>query len=271
MPLLACMLLAMPAQAQRKPRIKGNRQVIEVSDNLPPFRHLRLTDDLEIHLERGDSEGFRLEVDDNLVDVLRFEVADSTLVIASFYSITGSKKLDITVMYHELASIRAEAGSLVSEEVINGEALAISATEAASLQLRLRASLITLEMDGNSRADLNAEADSLYVDLSGQADASLYTVNQGMGLNLGGNASLNLEGVSTEAAVHLTENSSLKAEGMVANRLRAGLDASAVARLRAEAEFELDAAGGSRTYLYGQPQIRIARFSDRAELHKEPD
>lgn len=272
MPLLAfLLLLAMPAQAQRKPRIKGNRQVIEVSENLPPFRHLRLSDDLEVHLVQGDSEGYRLEVDDNLVDVLRFEVADSTLVIASYYAITGSKKLDITVRYRELASVRAEAGSLVAEDVIKAHEMAVSATEAASLRLRLQASLITLAMDGNSRADLNAEADSLHVDLSDHTDVTLYTVNQGMDLSLKGHASLSLEGVSAQAAVGLSDNASLKAEGLVATRLRARLDASAVGRLRADTELELDAAGGSRTYLYGQPQVRITRFADRAEIHKEPD
>ena len=272
MPLLAFLLLcAMPVQAQRKPRIKGNRQVTEVTENLPPFRHLRLTDDLEVHLERGDSEGYRLEIDDNLVDVLRFDVADSTLVIASFYQITGGKQLNITVRYRELSSVRAEAGSLVSEEVIDGNSLAVSATEAASLQLRLRAPLITLEMDGNSRADLNAEADSLHVDLGAHTDVSLYTVNQGMAVEQGGHASLALEGVSAAASVYLTEQASLKAEGLVASRLKARLDASAVARVRADSELELDASGGSRTYLYGQPQVRITRFADRAELHKEPE
>lgn len=270
--MLALLLIsALPVEAQRKPRIRGNRQVVEVSENLPPFRHLRLSDDLEVHLERGESEGYRLEVDDNLVDVLRFDVADSTLVIGSFYTITGSKKLAITVRYRELASMHAEAGSLVAEEVIEGYEMAVSATEAASLRLRLRAPLITLEMDGNSRADLNAEADSLHVGLGDHTDVDLYTVNQAMHLGLSGNASLALEGVSAEASVYLTDQASVKAEGLVATRLRASLDASAVARLRADSEFELGAGGGSRTYLYGQPQVRITRFADRAELHKEPE
>ena len=272
MPMLAFLFLcAMPVLAQRKPRIKGNRQVIEVTENLPPFRHLRLTDDLEVHLERGDAEGYRLEIDDNLIDVLRFEVSDSTLVIASFYQITGGRKVNITVRYRELASLRAEAGSLVSEEVIDGNSMAVSATEAAGLHLRLRAPLITLKMDGNSRADLNAEADSLHVYLGAHTDVNLYTVNQGMLVEQDGHASLALEGVSAEASVRLTEQASLKAEGLVATRLKARLDASAVARVRADSELELDASGGSRTYLYGQPQVRITRFADRAELHKEPE
>ncbi len=269
---LATLLLSGPvAQAQRKPRIKGNRQVTEVSQNLPPFTHLRLADDLEVHLERGETEGYVLEADDNLVDILRFDVADNTLTIGSFYTISGSKKLSITVRYRELSSIETEAGTFIAEEVINSDLLEVSATEAASLRLRLRANLLNLRMEGNSRADLNVEADSLHIELGDQVDANLYTANQAMYLELGGHASLVLEGVSASASVKLTEYGNLKAEGMVATKLQAQLEASAVGRLRADSELHLDASGGSRTYLYGQPHISIDRFADRAELHKEPE
>lgn len=270
--LLTALLLSGPiAQGQRKPRIKGNRQVTEVSQSLPPFTHLRLADDLEVHLQRGDSEGYRLEMDENLVDVLRFDVADGTLTVASFYTITGSKKLSITILYRELASVQADAGSLISEEVLVGDLLSVSATQAASLQLRLRASLLNLKMEGNSRADLNAEADSLHIELGDQVDANLYTANQGMNLELNGHASLVLEGVSAAASVKLSDYANLRAEGLIATRLQAQLEASAVGRLRADSEFLLDASGGSRTYLYGQPHVSITRFADRAELHKEPE
>lgn len=267
----ALLLLGPVAQGQRKPKIKGNRQVTEVSQNLPPFSSLRLSDDLEVHLKQGDTEGYDLEIDDNLVDVLRFEVADNTLTIASFYAITGSRKLAITVRYRELNAVHAEAGSLVSDELVKSDLLKVTATDAARLQLRLQASLLNLHMEGNSRADLNVEADSLHLEMGDQADASVYTANQGMDLELSGHASLVLEGVSASASVKLTDYGNLKAEGLVATRLRAQLEASAVGRLRADSELELDLSGGSRTYLYGQPNIRIIRFADRAELHKEPE
>lgn len=270
--LLSALLLSGPVvQAQRKPRIKGNRQVIEVTQSLPPFSQVQLADDLEVRLERGDTEEVRLEVDENLVDVLRFDVSGSTLTIASFYAITGSRKLAITVRYRELTALEATAGTLISEEVINGDLMEVSASEASKLQLRLRANLLNLALEGNSRADLNVEADSLHLAMGDQVDATIYTANQGMALELGGHAALALEGVSASASVQVLEYGNLKADGLVATRMQARLEASAVGRLRADSELQLDLSGGSRTYLYGQPRISIARFADRAELHKEPE
>lgn len=270
--LLSALLLSGPVvQAQRKPRIKGNRQVTEVTQSLPPFSQVRLADGLEVRLERGDTEEVRLEVDENLVDVLRFEVSGNTLTIASFYDITGSKKLSITVRYRELTALETTAGTLISDEIIGGDLMELRASESSKLQLRLHANLLNLAMEGNSRADLNVEADSLHIAMGDQADAAIYTNNEALALELAGHATLALEGVSASASVQVVEYGNLKAEGLVATRMQARLEASAVGRLRADSELQLDLSGGSRTYLYGQPRISIGRFADRAELHKEPE
>ena len=68
---------------QRKPKIKGNKSVIEVREELPAFNAIEIIDDLEILLQKGASEGYVLNADDNLVDVLKFKVEDSTLFISS--------------------------------------------------------------------------------------------------------------------------------------------------------------------------------------------
>ena len=82
------------AFAQRKPKIKGNKKVVEVVEELPPFNAIELNDDLKIFLEKSSSEAFIIKADDNLIDVLKFKVVDSTLIITSFYKIISKKKLD---------------------------------------------------------------------------------------------------------------------------------------------------------------------------------
>ena len=84
--------------AQRRPKIKGNRSVIEVTQELPPFNALELVDNLEVTLKKSFGEEVSITADDNLVDFLKFEVVDSTLVISSFYDIVSKKKLDITML-----------------------------------------------------------------------------------------------------------------------------------------------------------------------------
>lgn len=270
--LLLLALLAGPeAFAQRKPKIKGNRQVTEVAQSLPPFKYIRLTDDLEVTLQRREAEGYLLEADDNLVDVLRLEVMDSTLHISSFYNVTRKKALNITVYFSELASAEVTAGRLISEDVIAVDLFTLRLSEAAKARMRLRADVMTLHMENNSSADLNVEADSLSVQMLDRTDATLYTVNQDMGVSLQDNASLTLEGITEIMEATVTRNAGLKASKMEADRVKAHLDAAGTARLRALTEVELDASGQSRTYIYGEPEIRLTGFRDRSELHKELD
>ncbi len=257
--------------AQRKPKIKGNRIVSSVNESLPAFRYLDLNDDLEVKLQRGAAEGYRLEVDENLVDVLRFEVRDSTLKISSFYNITGSKKLDITVFYTELAGVAATDGELISEEPIPAVSLNLEARDEGRLNMRVRADFCRVLLQGNGKADLNLDADTVSVALMDRSDAIIYTVNKGMGIKLNGNTGLTLEGISTEVRTVLDGNVTYKAQKMEADHLDLQAMESATARVRAVNTCSLSLSGGSRTYIYGNPSIEVQEFTDRAEIHKEPD
>lgn len=269
--LLLAFLAGPEALAQRKPRIKGNRQVTEVSKALPPYKHIRLTDDLEVVLQRREAEGYLLEADDNLVDVLRLEVMDSTLHISSFYQITRKKALNLTVYYNELATLELSAGQMISEDVIGVDLLEMRLSEAARARMRLRAEVMALHMEGNSSADLNVEADSVSAQLRDRTDANLYTVNDDLNVSLQDNASLTLEGINEITVARVSGNAGLKASKLETDRAKVIIDVAGTARLRAIGEVELDASGQSRTYIYGEPAIRIAAFRDRSELHKEVD
>ena len=117
--LLVLLLLVAPLllQAQRKPKLRGNRKVLEVSERLPAFRAIELKDDLTVNLSRANEESYDMAADENLLDVVNFDVIDGTLVISSFYQITARKKLEIVVYYRELVSLTAEDGELLAHEV----------------------------------------------------------------------------------------------------------------------------------------------------------
>ena len=206
-----------------------------------------------------------------MIDILRLEVRDSTLFISSFYKITGSKALEITVNFRELQDVQVAAGTLFNETPFQADVLALSASEDARLDMEFRSSLCTISLEGNAKADLRAETDSLSVTLRERADAVIYTVNDGMEVNLSDQAGLDLEGVSTQASIAADGNSGLQATRLEAENLLLTISGSASARIRATGQVDLDASGGARTYLYGAPKIEILRFADRAELHKEED
>ena len=257
--------------SQRKPRIKGNRSVVSVEKSLPSFTHLILSEEFELHLQQGSEPAVRIEADDNLIDILRFEVEGDTLRIDSFYRITASKKLGLTLVYSELESIRVEAGRLAGEEPLVTDRLDLLITRGGKAELNIRAALLDLKMEQNTSADLRVEADSLHAVFQGFTDTRIYTSGGSIDLSMTDQASLDLEGVSPNLTASLTDNTRLKAAGLRADAVTVFLNTSANARIQALSEVAYEGRGSARLFVYGQPAIRILGMFDRSELHKVPD
>ena len=257
--------------AQRKPKIKGNRNIIEVLEPLPAFHTIELKDDLQINLDDSASESYAIVGDDNLIDVLRFRVADSTLIISSFYKITGKKQLDITVNYRRLKSIIVQDGSVVANQRIQADELSISSRGMARIELSANAAVVDLSMEENSKGNFNLEADSLSLMLKDKANVQLYGVTQQHRLSMKDDAIADLEGTSDSLNIKLKGSPKLRAQKLESAVIRLETGETAIARIYGYRELELLATGGSRTYLYGNPGIKMTAFEDNAELHKEQE
>ncbi|CAN0569689.1 unnamed protein product [Ectocarpus sp. 12 AP-2014] len=255
--------------AQRKPKIKGNRNVVETTENLPRFTKIQLSDDIDVLIEKGSVESVSIEADDNLMDVLKFNVSDGTLYISSFYNITSKKKLDITVYYTELEALDLSSGLITMKDVITSDYLDVKASGAARLILNASADVIDIQMEENSSGDFNVASDSLNLTFKDRIDAKVYATGQNNTLFMYKNASVKMEGNTELFAVKLYGNSTLKAEEFKAKTMFLESEDSPDARVNVVSEFELSSKGASKTSLYGNPKITISEFLDTSQLHKE--
>ena len=270
--LLVAMVLSLGViHAQRKPKIKGNKNVVEVLEALPAFHTIELKDDLEIHIDNSSSESYEIIGDDNLIDVLRFRVVDSTLIISSFYKITAKKQLDITVNYRNLKSIIVRDGSLIGNQRILTDELSIMASGVARVELASDSPIAQISLEENSKAILNMQADSLDLALKDKASVQLYSTTMQHMVKMEGNTVATLEGTADTLNINLSESANLKAQKLEAAVIRLETGETAVARIYGYRDLELLATGAARTYLYGNPEITITAFEDSAELHKETE
>lgn len=257
--------------AQRKPKIKGSRIVTEVTGELPMFDAVQLNDDLDIVLKKSFGPGYRIEADDNLVDILKFKVEDGTLIISSFYDVTAKKKLDITVNFTELRAISAKEGSISTSEMISSDELFVDAFSDAQLNLQASAAVMDINMEDSSRADFNVDVDSLNVSINGRAESYIYAVNGVSLVDIEQNGSLTLEGTSERIDLTLTDNSKAKAGKMEAGNVKLRIENAATARIYAYKELELSAIDNTRVYLYGNPKVNIVEFSNTTQLLKKEE
>lgn len=269
--LLIVLTIPMVLVSQRKPKIKGNRSVTEVNEALPPFSAIELNDDLEIRLKKSFGEGYEIIADDNLVDVLKFEVVDSTLIISSFYSIVSRKKLEITVNFRELQAITQRDGKIFSDAMIESDALFINTFGNSELDIDASGFTANVNAEDNSRMDLNLDIDSLSVSLKDKTDAIIYAVSGAKAVNLQNTASLTLEGTTENLKAEMSGNSKLKGDKLEAAEVDLTIQESSFARVYAYRSFALNSSGSARTFLYGTPKVAISGFLDTSQLLKKED
>lgn len=269
--LLIALICCLQAFSQRKPKIKGNKSVVEVQQDLPPFNAIELNDDLKIELRKGRQEGVFINADDNLIDVLKFEVVDGVLEISSFYNITGKKKLDIIVSYTELQSVIVRDGRIETKDNVVSDVFDAKLFGSAKMEMNVNASVINLEMEGNSSGDLNFQSDTLNVVIKDRVDVRVYSTSEWTNVNLTSSANIKLEGTAYGLSARLFDNSNLRATKLEAEGVEVFAEGSPSARVFALKDFELTSRGSSKTYLTGNPKIDIIEFMDTSELHKEKE
>ncbi|SNZ01048.1 GIN domain-containing protein [Flagellimonas pacifica] len=267
--LLLLLLCHITLLAQRKPKIKGSRIVTEVNEELPAFNAVQLNDNLDIVLKKSFGPGYEITADDNLIDILKFKVEDSTLVVSSFYNVTAKKQFDITINYTELRAITLKDGSIVTDDIINSDELFVDAFANTRLNLKASAAVMDINMEDTSKGDFNVDVDSLNVSLGNRSEAYIYAVNGTSLVDIDGNGSLTFEGTSDTIQTNLTGNAKLKAEKMEAAVIKARLENAANARIYAFRDLELSAKGNSKTYLFGNPKITVLEFLDTSQLIKK--
>ncbi|SIS82348.1 Putative auto-transporter adhesin, head GIN domain [Zobellia uliginosa] len=255
--------------SQRKPKIKGNKSVIEVYQGLPPFHAIELRDGLEIKLHDATEEGVSIVADDNLIDVLRFRVIDSVLQISSFYNITRKKKLEITVDYIYLEGITMYDGKIDMDGAINSKDLYVDMHESAKLNLNADAEILNINMEGNSSGDFNIAGREMNLVLKDRVDVEIYANTHLNNIKMYKNASAILEGTAIEVYANLLENSKLKGEKLEAESIYLTIEESASAEVRPTRNIQLSSSGNAKTYLFGEGKVEIIDFLDTSELHKE--
>ncbi|NJB36237.1 GIN domain-containing protein [Croceivirga sp. JEA036] len=255
--------------AQKKPKIKGNRVVTEVSGDLEAFNTIELRDDLEIILKKSFSEGYKITADDNLVDIIELEVQDSSLVISSYYDIKSSKKLEIEIGFKTLKSISQKSGNIKVVDRVKTDIMYINLLGNSKLELNTSAILLNTTMEENSFAKLNADVDSLNVFLRGKADLELVTNADGASVSVADSSDLDIDGSASEVSLTVVGNGKYKGEMMAIANLDFVAKDDAFSRIHCNTLVNLDLSGKSKTFLYANPEISLNNFMDTAQLLKK--
>lgn len=268
--ILVLMIVASPTiLAQEK--IKGDRNVTIKQTYLDKFNTIIVGGDLSIEIVYNSKPSVNVEADDNLHDVIQFDVVDGVLTFVQTMRITSKKKLNITVNYGDaLQHIETrgdgEIRSLTSMEL--GDAT-LTTSDDSRAYLNIRAKTFLYKSSGKSKTRLNLTADSTKIELSDNSklDALINSKVSDFDLYLRSDAVI--EGSSNSSIIRLDNSTNFNSPKFSVKNVDAALEDNSDLTITANESITIASSGDSEIYLFGSPAITITKFDDTSKLQKK--
>jgi hypothetical protein len=257
-------------KAQKKPKIKGNRIVVPYNESLDAFHTIVLNEDLKINVVAADSSSVAILADDNLPPVFKFLVKDSVLIISTYYTITASKQLDITLFTPTLDSISMVSGEIGITLDPRFKSVKAYASGGTNLSVAGNIAYLSLSLDEKAFAVVNGVFDVFSLKMKDRAVATIYAdVSENAQLQLSDKAGVKWGGTVAHLSAALLGSTNLDALELEATEAVVNASGSAKTELYVISHLTYFAKEESQLDLYGLPKIDLLEFSGTAQLKKK--
>jgi hypothetical protein len=257
-------------QAQKLPKIKGNRIVAPYNAPLEAFNAIVLDNDLKLNIVASDTTGVSMIADDNLPPVFKFKVKDSVLFISTYYRITASKQLDITLYTPTLDRVIISSGELGLTLDPRFKKTQLSLSGNATVAVAGTVPSFSVSGEEKSFVNINGSFSALALEMTDRSTATIYgDVSETAQLNMRDKASLRWGGTLAFLTASLEGASEL--DGMELSISEASVHASGKSTLDLHVLSHLTyfSKEESQLDLYGTPRIDLLEFSGTSMMRKK--
>ncbi|WP_299101413.1 DUF2807 domain-containing protein [uncultured Winogradskyella sp.] len=257
--------------AQSEEKIKGNRNVTLRQTYIDDFHSIVVEGDFSIEIVYNSKPSVNVEADDNLHDVIDFNVVDGVLTFIEKMRISSKKKLNITVNYADgLHTIETkgdgEIRSLTSMEL---EDVTLVTSDNSRAYLNIIARTFDYKSSGKSKTRLNLTADSTRIELSDNSKLDALITSKTSNFDLYQRADAVIEGNTNNSVIRLDNSTNFNGSKFDVKAVDASLEDSSDLTISATESITIASSGDSEIYLYGSPSITITKFDDTSKLQKK--
>jgi hypothetical protein len=269
--ILFALLFSVNIVAQKKEKIKGSKIVTISIKELQSFQHIEVKDNLEVFFVKAEKPSIEIEADDNLHEVINYEISTNTLRLSTLKDVTSFKKLAIRINYDsELQLISARNESTIKALAdLELETIAVKNYDNSRSYLNVKATNFSLVLDDKAEAELNIKATNVTLELSKSAELKGLIATTDLKVDLHQKSEVKLEGTTSTAKIRLDNSARFEAKKFKIEDLEAVLDGASICEVLVDQNLNLSASGRSETFLYGDAKIEITKFSNSTTLYKK--
>jgi hypothetical protein len=269
--LLVALLVTSFSFGQKKEKIKGSKIVTVAVKELNSFENIEVSDNFEVFLVKGTKTSIEIEADDNLHEIINYEVSGNTLKINALKDPTSFKKFAIRINYsNDLQLITArnevEIKALADIEL---DKITIKNYNTSKSFLNVKSNYFALILDDKAEAELNVKSESTSLELSKNSELKALIASPEFKLDMYQKSTATIEGTATIAKMRLDNNSHLNAPKLVIGTLEVDTDSYAKCEINVSSAITIAAGGKSQIELWGEQKITIKKFTNNTTLYKK--
>ncbi|WP_229720474.1 GIN domain-containing protein [Winogradskyella helgolandensis] len=270
--LLLLMIAASPiVQSQSDDKIKGDRNVTIKQTFIDEFNSIVVDGDFSIEVVYNSKPSVNIEADDNLHDIIQFDVADGVLTFTETTRITSKKKMNITVNYGDgLNTIETrgdgEIRSLTSMEL--GDVTLTTADDSRAY-LNINAKSFTYKSSGKSKTRLNLTSDNTKIELTDNSKLDALITGKVADFDLYLRSDAVIEGTVGSSVIRMDNSTNFNGSKFDVKTSDVSLEDNSDLTIAVSENITIAASGNSEVYLFGSPAISITKFEDTAKLQKK--
>jgi hypothetical protein len=269
--LLVALLVTSLSFSQKKEKIKGSKIVTVAVKELNNFENIEVGDNFEVILVKGTKPSIEIEADDNLHEIINYEVSGNTLKISALKDPTSFKKFTIRINYSndlQLITVRNEA-TLKALADIELDKITIKNYNNSKSFLNVKSNYFALILDDKAEAELNVKAESTSLELSKNSELKALIASPEFKLDMYQKSTATIEGTATIAKMRLDNNSHLNAPKLVIGTLEVDTDNYAKCEINVSSAITIAAGGKSQIELWGEQKIIVKKFLNNTLLRKK--
>ncbi|CAM4133826.1 GIN domain-containing protein [Gillisia hiemivivida] len=263
--------LAYLSVAQKKEKIKGDKEVISVSNSIDKeFSALEINNNLKVTLLQSKKNGYVLTTDQNLADVVSIEVENGVLKLHTTAKITGSKKLEIILSVKGISTIILnDDAELETQGTLSSDFFSFTGNQSTKFDLDIESKEGSIVLNKNSGGKINMQSKDVTVNISDRSDLKLKLDANNLSAQLSKSAQLDMDGKVNDAVFNLKNSAELKAKKMKARTAILNASNNTDIYIRATKNLVINAEGKSKVFVYGNPEIDLKGLTNSSRIIKK--
>ena len=169
--LLILVWLALVSMTGCQGGIVGNGNVETRNEKVGNFSKLEISGNFHVYLEPSEKPYLKMEMDENLYDIVKVNEEGSTLRIQTRLNIIQAREKNLYIGIKDLEKMDLSGAiKVTADSVLRMKSLNIQVSGAGRLDFAIEAKSLKLDLSGASECDFRGKVDELRVQLSGAGD-----------------------------------------------------------------------------------------------------